>query len=82
MSRAETVCSADVGKPLVDSTGATLGRITDVHRGVTYVALRPTVPDVVAEALGRVDGDATEFPLQPHLVRAVSTDAVRVDRET
>lgn len=71
----------DEGKRVVNSTGDTVGMVSDVRSGTAYVDPDPGIGDKVRSKLGWEDADAEDYPLHSSSIDTITDDEVRLKRD-
>lgn len=68
----------DVGKPVVDADGTTIGTVSSVEEGTAYVEPDPDTVDKVRSKLNWGDEERDTYPINSRQVSEISDDEVRL----
>lgn len=75
------VTEDDEGKRVVNSTGDTVGMVSEVRSGTAYVDPDPGIGEKVLSKLGWEDADAEDYPLDSSSIDVITDDEIRLARD-
>lgn len=74
------VTDDDEGKNVVDSSGETIGMVTEVRDGTAYVNADPGITDAIRSKLGWGDADKDDYALQKGRIDTITDDEIRLKK--
>lgn len=72
------VTEADEGKKVVNESGDTIGRVSEVRGGTAYVDPDPGITGTVMSKLGWDDADQDDHPLEESNIDTITDDEIRL----
>lgn len=74
----ETLSEDDVGKTVVNRSGETIGRVTNVEGGTAFVDPDPGITDTIKAKLGWEDVEGDDYRLDTSEIDRVTDDEIRL----
>jgi hypothetical protein len=68
----------DVGKPVVDSRGETVGLVEEIRAGTAYVDPEPGLVDRIKAALDWGEADEDAYPLERDQIKRITDDEIEL----
>lgn len=78
MSTDITLTDSDEGKTVVNQSGDTIGKVTDVRGDTAHVDPDPSMTDSIKSKLGWGEADQDTYPLDADRIETVTDDEIRL----